>query len=130
MTTNPRFTASPTAGEPDLRRMYDLAVTARADALHVADLPWRLASPSARMPERTRLWEDAGGNLIAWAVLQFPWHCLDYAVRRDARSTDLELTILAWACARLEGERAGRGEANSSSAREPSPPFTAPLRLH
>jgi mycothiol synthase len=108
MTTNPHFTARPSAGEPDLRRMYDLAAAARADALHVADLPWRLASPSARMPERTRLWEDASGNLIAWAVLQFPWHCLDYVVHRDARSTGLEATVLAWACAFLEAEAADR----------------------
>jgi ribosomal protein S18 acetylase RimI-like enzyme len=89
--------------------MDDLALDALGDAIHAVDLPWRLSSPSAQVPERTRLWEDDGGELVAWAVLQFPaWHCLDYVVRPDLRETDLEARILAWACAQLEHEAARR----------------------
>ena len=110
MTINHDVTARPSAGERDFARMDALAIRALGDALHVVDLPWRLASPSARMPDRSCLWEDASGELIAWAVLQFPaWHCLDYVVRPDLRSPDLEREILTWACARLETEAAGRG---------------------
>ncbi|MEA2524636.1 MAG: mycothiol synthase [Thermomicrobiales bacterium] len=109
MTPNPYVTARPSAGERNFGRMYDLAATTLGDALHVADLPWRLTSPSARVPERVRLWEDADGELVAWAALQFPsWHCLDYVVRPDARTAELESAVLTWACARLEAEAAGR----------------------
>jgi mycothiol synthase len=108
MTTHPLVAARPSAGDRDLARMYDLAAAAQDGALHVADLPWRLSSPSARVPDRTRLWEAPGGELIAWAVLQFPWHCLDYQAHPDARSPELESAVLAWACARLEAEAAGR----------------------
>jgi ribosomal protein S18 acetylase RimI-like enzyme len=109
MTTNPAITTRPPAGALDVVRMYDLADVARDDALHVADLPWRMTSPSAQVPDRTRLWEDADGELVAWAVLQFPaWHCLDYVIRPDARTTELESAVLAWACARLEAEAVNR----------------------
>ena len=108
MPTDATFVSRKAAGEHDLARLYDLATATPDDALHVADLPWRLSSPSARLPPRTRLWEDAGGALAAWAVLQFPWHCLDYAIRPDARSADLEAAVLAWAGGRLEAEGADR----------------------
>jgi ribosomal protein S18 acetylase RimI-like enzyme len=101
--------ARSSAGARDLARMDELAVSALGDAVHVVDLPWRLASPSARVPERTRLWEDASGELVAWAVLQFPaWHCLDYVVRPDLRTIAFEADMLAWACAQLEREAAKR----------------------
>jgi mycothiol synthase len=109
MTTNPPVTARPPAGALDVARLYDLADTARGDVLHVADLPWRLTSPSAQIPDRTCLWEDAAGELVAWAVLQFPaWHCLDYVICPEARTTELEQAVLGWACARLAAEAADR----------------------
>lgn len=88
--------------------MYDLTVSAQDNALHVADLPWRLASPAVRRAEWSQLWEGPSGELVAWAVLQFPWHCLDYVVHPDARSADLQSAVLTWACARLEDEAANR----------------------
>jgi ribosomal protein S18 acetylase RimI-like enzyme len=109
MTAHSGVTARSAAGERDFARMDDLAISALGDALHVVDLPWRLSSPSARVPARTRLWENAGGELVAWAVLQFPaWHCLDYVIRLDLRETDLEAAVLEWACARLETEAVER----------------------
>jgi len=90
VTTDTRITSRPSEGDRDLVRMYDLAVASPGDALHVADLPWRLSSASAGVPERTRLWEDTGGGLVAWAALLFAWHCLDYATRLDARAVELE----------------------------------------
>jgi ribosomal protein S18 acetylase RimI-like enzyme len=89
--------------------MYGLAAESPDNALHVTDLPWRLSSPSARQPERTCLWEDASGALVAWAVLQFPaWYCLDFEVRADARSAGLESSVLEWARERLDAEAANR----------------------
>lgn len=79
-------------------------------ALHLADLPWRLSSPSARDPERTCYWEDANGGLVAWAILQFPWHCLDYEIRPEARSETLEASVLDWAVERLNVEAKDRDE--------------------
>ena len=109
MTPNSFVTPRPSAGALDVVRMYEIADAARGDALHVADLPWRMTSPSAQVPDRTRLWEDADGELVAWAVLQFPaWHCLDYVIRPDARTAELESAVLAWACPRLEAEAADR----------------------
>ncbi|MGH2561568.1 MAG: GNAT family N-acetyltransferase [Thermomicrobiales bacterium] len=108
--TEARFTSRPREGDRDLARMYELAASAPSDALHVADLPWRLASPSAAMPERTRLWEDTSGTLVAWAALQFSWHCLDYATRLDALSDELEAAVLAWAGERLAAEDVDRAE--------------------
>lgn len=110
MPTEAKFDSRPSAGAHDLVSMYDLAAATLGNVLHVAELPWRLSSPSARMPERTRLWENAGGALVAWATLQFPaWYCLDFVVRPNARSADLEATVLAWAVERLETEATDRG---------------------
>jgi mycothiol synthase len=106
--TAARISSRPSTGDHDLRRMYDLAAAAPEAVLHLADLPWRLSSASASIPERTRLWEETGGALVAWAVLQFSWHCLDYEVRPDVRSDELEAAILAWACERLQTEAADR----------------------
>ncbi|CAN5520314.1 hypothetical protein BH09CHL1_BH09CHL1_13020 [soil metagenome] len=110
MATDTPFSSRPATGDRDFDAIYDLAAAAPNDVLHLADLPWRFSSPSARIPGRTRLWEDAGGTLVAWAVLQFPaWHCLDYAIRPDARSTNVESAVLAWATETLATEATARG---------------------
>ncbi len=60
------------SGENDLRAMEALALDFRADNLHVADLPWRFSSWSSWAlddPQNVRLWTDADGRLLAWAVL-------------------------------------------------------------
>jgi ribosomal protein S18 acetylase RimI-like enzyme len=97
-------------GERDLARMIELAATRPDDALHMADLPWRLCSPSAHMPERTRLWETADGRLLGWAVLQFPWHCLDFVVSPDGEQGGVPAAILAWATEHLAAEAARRDQ--------------------
>ena len=109
MTAPTGITSRPSEGDRDLAAMYDMVAASPGDALHLANLPWRLSSPSAREPERTRLWEAADGTMLAWAVLQFPWHCLDYQIRPDARSEELEAAVLGWAAERLAVEAAARG---------------------
>lgn len=110
MTTNPApaVASRALAGARDIARAYELADVARDEAPHVVDLPWRMTSPSAHVPDRTHLWEDVNGDVIAWAILQLPaWHCVDYVVRPDARTAGLESAVLDWACARLEIEATG-----------------------
>ena len=80
----------------DLSRIYALAATSPA-AINTVDLPWRLASPSFRRSERTRLWESDQGELAGWAVLQYAWRSLDYVIRPAVRSGDLEDAVFAWA---------------------------------
>jgi ribosomal protein S18 acetylase RimI-like enzyme len=105
-----RNSSRPFAGDRDFARIYELTAAAPGDVLHLADLPWRLASPAARTPERTRLWERTDGALSAWAVLQFPWHCLDYDLHPDRSTVELEAAVLAWAIERLAVAAADRGE--------------------
>jgi hypothetical protein len=109
MTASEAIRSRPRAGEEDAARMYDLVAARPGEALHLADLPWRLCSPAARTPDHTRLWEDDRGDLLAWAVLQFPWHCLDYAVSAVGERRGVAAAVMAWATERLEGEANRRG---------------------
>ncbi len=70
------------------RRFFD-------DHLHVIDLPYRLSSWALDDPGNTRLWFDAQGNLLAWAVLQTPFWFVDYVC--DPQDMALHGEILAWA---------------------------------
>lgn len=109
MTASDSIRARPCAGEADLVRIDDLTVAYPDNALHLADLPWRLCSPAARTPDWTRLWEDVDGTMLAWAVLQFPWHCLDFVVSPEGHRRGVAAPIMDWATGRLEAEVAQRG---------------------
>lgn len=104
------ITSRPSRDSRDYAMMYDMIAASPHNALHAVDLPWRLSSPSARTTEWTQIWESADGTGLAWAVLQFPWHCLDYEIRPDTRSDELEESILDWAVTRLNAEASRRGE--------------------
>ncbi len=64
--------------------------------LHVADLPYRLCSWTFDDRANGALWEDANGVVLAWAALQLPFWCIDYAIH-PAAPTDTLHAILAWA---------------------------------
>ena len=98
------------SGAHDLNAIYEMTATV-PHALHRVDLPWRLSSPAARDSSRTRLWEAGDGTLLAWAILQSPWHCLDYEVSPGPQREDLERMVLAWAVDRLAIDAAARGSA-------------------
>ena len=74
------------------------------------DLPWRFASSAARVPAWTRVWEEPNGELAAWAVLQFPYHCLDFVVRPGAWKDDRQDLVLAWAVEQLTRVATDSGE--------------------
>jgi mycothiol synthase len=92
----------PAAGGADLKRIADLVYAYPAEALHLADLPYRLSSPSAFARDDTRLWEDAAGNLLAYAIVQQPWGTLDYFIAPDARERGIEPTLMEWALGRFQ----------------------------
>ena len=109
MTTPTDVSARSCSGSRDLDAMYRMTATL-PNALHHADLPWRLTSPAAQEPARTRLWENRDGTLLAWAILQFPWHCLDYDVRPGPHRQRVEQAVLDWAVGRLTTEAASRNQ--------------------
>lgn len=69
--------------------------------LHVVDLPYRLCSWAFDDPANCSLWEDARGNVMAWAVLQSPFWCIDYAIHPAAPSPTLQ-QALTWADQRAQ----------------------------
>lgn len=107
MTTPTDVSARSCSGFHDLNTIHGMTTTL-PNALHRADLPWRLASPAAQDPARTRLWETRDGTLVAWAILQSPWHCLDYEVLPGPYRGGLEQEVLAWGVERLVAEAAIR----------------------
>jgi ribosomal protein S18 acetylase RimI-like enzyme len=67
-----------------------------ADNLRITDLPYRFSSWAFDDPENVRLWFDADGQLLAWAVLQTPWWTIDFAIQPQTKS-DLLPQVLDWA---------------------------------
>jgi GNAT superfamily N-acetyltransferase len=100
--------ARPVLGESDLAAMYDLAMACSETALHLADLPWRFNSPALKVAENTRLWEDANGNLVAWAFLS-TWNCIDEFVRPGGYADHCSLATLRWAVRRQREQNAEKG---------------------
>ncbi|HEX6800066.1 MAG TPA: GNAT family N-acetyltransferase [Ktedonobacterales bacterium] len=92
----------PVAGGADLKRITALVYAHPDEALHLADLPYRLSSPSAFSRHDTRIWEDAAGHLLAYAIVQQPWGALDYFIAPDARERGIEPTLMEWAMGRLQ----------------------------
>lgn len=98
------------SGEADVRAMVALAQAFPEDNLHVADLPYRLSSWALDDPANVGLWVDAGGQLLAWAVLQTPFWTIDYAYHPRA-DPNVHRHILSWAEHRARhalGTRSGR----------------------
>lgn len=81
-----------------------------AGNLHVADLPYRLSSWALDDPQNVRLWFNADGRLLAWAIMQTPFWSIDYACRPDSEGK-LHRQVLAWA------DRRARQTVDSPSAR-------------
>jgi ribosomal protein S18 acetylase RimI-like enzyme len=82
-------------GEQDLRAMESFARKFHAENLRVFDLPYCLSSWALEDPQNARLWEDEKGDLLAWAVLQFPSGSLDYVCDPEHESHLLP-EILTW----------------------------------
>jgi mycothiol synthase len=102
------ITQRPYTGFSDLQRMADLVYVHPDQFLHLTDLPYRLSSWSLDDPANGRLWENERGDLLAWAVIQFPWLELDYIVHPSAHQ--LEAEVFAWAALRCQEIATQQGE--------------------
>jgi mycothiol synthase len=87
----------PYAGVGDLHRITNLVLAFPSEHLHVVDRPYRLSSWALETPRNVCLWEDEAGQLVGFAMLQLPWHALDYAFLPSVRETSIEQDIIDWA---------------------------------
>lgn len=87
---------TPYRGDSDRERMLALVRESPVGNVHVIDLPYRLCSWAFESPTNIGLWQDDGGHLLAWAVLQSPFWMIDYAIHPQAPPSSLS-TILQWA---------------------------------
>ncbi len=83
--------------EADITRITEMVYAHPGHFTHETDLPYRLSSWSAQNPANVRLWEDANGRLLAFAIMQEPFLALDYFVHPAARSWQMEREMLLWA---------------------------------
>jgi mycothiol synthase len=74
------------------------------DHLHLIDLPYRLCSWAFDERANCSLWQDASGQVLAWAVLQSPFWSIDYAIHPAAPAAVLQ-EVLSWADHRAEASR-------------------------
>lgn len=88
--------------DADIRRIAVLVSAFAGMNVHVADLPYRLCSPSACTPELTQVWEDADGVLLAFGIVQKPWGTLDYFIRPGAGDVSIEDELMTWAIRRFQ----------------------------
>src|SRR5262245_51567895 len=86
-------------GDTDKLLMAALVHADPSEHAHVVDLPYRFSSWAFDDPENICLLEDDRGDLLAWAVLQFPFWTIDYAYHPAAPAT-IHQQILSWADAR------------------------------
>src|SRR6266542_3717626 len=91
-------------GAVDWPDMLAVVQAQPSDHLHLIDLPYRLCSWAFDDPANCSLWQDATGQVLAWAVLQSPFWSLDYAIHPAAPATMLQ-AVLRWADHRAEASR-------------------------
>jgi ribosomal protein S18 acetylase RimI-like enzyme len=103
------ITMRPCADEVDLRRVSELVRAFPEGQLHVADLPYRLASWSLESDRNARLWCGPDGKLLAFAIIQQPWQALDYFVHPCAREMGIETAMMIWVAERMQELAAERG---------------------
>ncbi len=80
----------------DLPAIEALVYDFPAENLHVADLPYRLSSWALEDPGNVRLWVEADGQLLEWAIMQTPFWSIDYACHPGFEG-ELHHRVLAWA---------------------------------
>jgi ribosomal protein S18 acetylase RimI-like enzyme len=84
------------SGAEDRRWMAEVVRANPSEHLHVVDLPYRLASWALDDPDNAALFADESGRVVAWAAMQMPFWCIDYAWMPDA-PPDIHAHLLAWA---------------------------------
>lgn len=118
------LTIRPYAGETDLQPITDLinicdTVDQQDDNYSVDDLRLEFTAPHLDQARDLRLWEDAQGQLTGFGQLQMRAAGQDshqeidgflyFCVHPDARGSDVESDIIAWASERLREVGRARG---------------------
>jgi ribosomal protein S18 acetylase RimI-like enzyme len=104
-------TTRPWSDPADLQRVSTLVRAFPHEQLHVVDLPYRLASWALEDGRNARLWYDAAGGLLAFAIIQRPWQALDFFVHPGAREIGIEPAMMVWAAERMQELAAEQGDA-------------------
>lgn len=124
----PSIVARSGSGQEDLATIYNFAATYPEACLHVVDLPWEMTSPDAQLDGAIGIWEDSTGQLVAFAHL---WGGLvDFAIRPDAHTMQLDQVILQWAADRLAGSGTDQPPSLFAAAREDDQSRIAAYREH
>lgn len=99
-----RMTSRDYGGADDLHKIQAFTADAVALAgdcgyLHVGDFPHRLYNVMRMYNphEIVRLWEDAKGELLAWALVYPRFAAFDAQVHPDHRGSELEEQVIDWA---------------------------------
>ncbi|HKV83081.1 MAG TPA: N-acetyltransferase [Ktedonobacterales bacterium] len=123
------ITESPPHDVGDYQNMWALAQTHPDARRHVVDLPYRLRAPSALDRENVRLWTNERAEVIGWAILQWEFWTLDYAILPGPTAATVAGNILLWAIEGTARRATSRGEPLRLfvDAREPGPPPALPL---
>ena len=88
--------------QADTQTMAALVRDYPIEPVHVTDLPYRLSSWALDDPANIGLWFDAGGRMLAWAVLQTPFWTIDFAFHPEA-DRNLRRQVWDWADKRAHG---------------------------
>lgn len=106
MSRYPEITTRPFERDRDLADLYAFVSATPAFSVHLADLPWRLSSPSAQRPDRGRLWHGAHGEIVARSILHQEWATIDFAIHPDWQESALATDVLRWGVDCLENDAA------------------------
>lgn len=113
----------------DYEEMWRLVQSYPDQQRHVVDLPYRLCSPSATTRRDVRIWRTHHGELVGWAILQWEFWTLDYAILPGPTARSVAERILMWAIGRCGALAAERGEPLRLfvDVRKDGPPPALPL---
>lgn len=113
----------------DYQEMWLLVQDNPDEQRHVVDLPYRFCSPSATTRANARIWRSEQGELVGWAILQWEFWTLDYAVRPGPHAADVSTRILEWAIEGTAKRAVSWGEPLRLfvDVRDPGPPPALPL---
>lgn len=113
----------------DYQQMWALAQTQPDAQRHVVDLPYRLCSPSAGERRHGQIWLNQANELMGWAILQWEFWTLDYAILPGPTAATVAGNILLWAIEGTARRAMSHGEPLRLfvDVREPGPPPALPL---
>ena len=113
MTPTTRLTSRPYAGRTDLLGMRSMLLA--HPNLHeqfptAADLEEFLDPAASDNPESTLVWEDAEGEIAAFAIMQARYGNLYFHLRPNLDSDQIEREMMPWAAARIRRAAGGGGQ--------------------